>query len=281
MRHIAVLLLLLALAACAGAEMPAPALAFADAASEGARLAEAQARARAEVAAALRRAVVASRGDQVLLRGADCRPGAAPHACVPRLGQAQAPLDRLPADSAAGRSAPILAYAQALSALAAADSAAARAAAEARMAAALAGLGAPAQAPGSGLGGAIAAADSPLQRALADLAAVVAGQREATADDRAGLLLRLVAQYNAMSAPAAEGAAGAAAREALLGRIALLAAAQRQLLAADPVADLRALGPAHQRLRRLADASPPDRAALAAELSGLAARLRRAAADAG
>lgn len=278
------LLVLLLLAACAGTQTPTPALAFAEAAAEGARLAEAQARARGEAAAALRRAVVASRGDQVLLRGADCRLGGAPQACVPRLGQAQAPLDRLPADAPAARAAPLLAYAQALGALAAAGDGPARAAAQTRMQAALADLGAPAAAPG-GLQAAITAADAPVQRALADLASVVAGQREATADDRAALLLRLVAQYNAMLAPAGDAAAGAAAREALLARIASLAAAQRRLLAGDPVPDLRALGPAHQRLRRLADAPGAEGSAasgaLAAELADLAERLRRAAAAGG
>lgn len=285
----AALLLALGLAACAATDPGSPALAFAQAATEGARAAQAHAQARAEANAALRRAVVASRADHVVLRGADCRPGAAPGACVPRLGPAGAPLGlAVPAGRPAELAAAIAAYADGLAAVAGAGSEAALEAALPRLAAALAGLSAPVpEAPGgidlagrraAALRAAIAAADPPVRQALNDLAALVAGQREAAADDRAALLVRLVAQYNAMAPPGgAERAGATAAREALLGRIAALATAQRRLLADDPAPDLRALAEAHGRLREVAGAPMPETAALVAELARLADRLRQAA----
>jgi len=91
-------------------------------------------------------------------------------------------------------------------------------------------------------------------------------------------MLRLVALYNAMEPrPGPDGTALAASREALLARIAAVAGAQRRLLSQDPAPELRALGTAHQALRRAVNDPATPAAPLAVEFSRLADRLRRAA----
>lgn len=304
-RSLSALLFAALLGACSATDYRAPVQAFDQAVGEGARLVDAYGRERAEANFALRRAALAQRPDQLVVRGADCRPGAAPGACVPRLGEGRTPVGpAAPAARPAELAAALARYADALGTVAGASTEAEFDTAVGRLSSALSGLAGvvpggggvagsiePAGGLLSGLGGlalqqrrfgllrdAINRADPVVQEAAKELAAVVAGQREAAADDRAALLARLTALYNAMEpAAGAAGATTAVNREALLARIADLAAQQRRLLGADPATDLRALGEAHAALRRGVNDPTPPMAQIADELKRLSDRLRRAA----
>jgi hypothetical protein len=299
------LLFIVPLAACSAPDFSAPVLAFDQAVGEGRRLVEAYGQARAEANFALRRAAIAQRADQVVVRGADCRPGAPAAECVVRIGPGRTPVGQaVPAARPAGLAGALDRYADGLVAVASAMTEAELETATGRLAASVAGLeragarmqGAPARAdPAAGVIGAVGglglqqrrfaalasainAADPAVRQAAGELAALVAGQREAVADDRAALIARLAALYNAMEPRGGiEGAAVAATRDALLARIADLAAAQRRLLADDPTPDLRGLGEAHAALRRAVNDPAPPHAQLTADLNRLSDQLRRAA----
>jgi hypothetical protein len=293
------------LAACSATDFGPPVQAFGSAVNEGQRLVDAYGQERAEANFALRRAAIAQRADQVVVRGADCRVGAPAQECVLRTGPARTPVGRV---SVATRPAELAAaldrYADSLAAVSAATTEADFDAATRRLSAALTSLGGavPGAAgatalvdPASGiianLGGlalqqrrfallrnAINAADPTVQQATTELAAVVAGQREAAADDRAALIARLGALYNAMEPRAGiEGAAAAANRDALLARISDLTAAQRRLLADDPASDIRRLGEAHAALRKGVNDTTPPISQLTNDIRRLSDRLRRAA----
>ena len=304
MRACAVLCSVL-LAACSATDFSPPAQAFSQAVTEGGRLVEAYGQERAETNFALRRAAIAQRADQVVVRGADCRVGAPPAGCVVRLGPGRAPVGRAGPAARPGELAGALdRYADSLAAVASASTEADLDAATQGLASSLTSLanavpqaqGATALVdPGAGIvssiGGlalqqrrfallrnAINAADPVVETASGELAAVVAGQREAAADDRAALIARLAALYNAMEPRGGiEGAAAAANREVLLTRISDLTAAQRRLLADDPTPDLRALGQAHAALRRGVNDPAPPIAQLTNDIKRLSDRLRRAA----
>lgn len=305
MRALAPLLCAALVAACSATDYGAPVTAFGTAVQEGSRLVEAYGLERAEAQFALRRAVVAGRSDLLVLRGSDCRAGAAPQDCVLRVGAAGTPLGRgAPAVRPAELAGALATYAESLAAVAAATTEADFDASTKRLSAAVSGLAGQVQAGGSaatvidpaaaivaGIGGlvlqerrfallrgAINAADPVVQQASVELGAVVAAQREAAADDRAALMARLVALYNAIEPdPGAAGAAAIAGRDALLGRIAGLVGAQRRLLADDPAALLRGLGEAHAALRRGVNDPIPSAAQIAQDLKRLSERLRRAA----
>lgn len=301
----AALLLGAALAACAATDYGQPVLAFGSATHEGGRLVDAYGQERADANFALRRAVMAQRGDQVVVRGADCRVGARPEDCVLRMGTART---QVGVGASTGRPAELAGalshYADSLSAVAAATTEADFDTSMTGLSSALAGLaGAVAPAAGGarpadsgtaiaqGLGGlglqerrflllrrAINAADPAVQQAATELAAVVAGQHEAAADDRAALIARLAALYNAMEPQGGvQGAAAAANRDALLARIAELTSTQRRLLSDDPAAELRKLGEAHATLRQGVNDPTPPIARITEELKQLSDRLRRAA----
>jgi hypothetical protein len=295
----------LLLAACSATDFRSPIQAFDQAVTEGGRVVDAYGQERAEANFALRRAVIAQRADQVVVRGSDCRPGAAAAGCVARTGPQRTPIGiGQPAARPAELAAALNRYADGLALVAAATTEADFDRAVGRLSDALRGLagvvpqaaGAAALAePGAGvlsnIGGlvlqqrrfallrdAINAADPAVQMAATELAAVVGGQREAAADDRAALIARLAALYNAIEPrPGIEGAAAAAGREALLTRLSDLTVAQRRLLGDDPVADLRGLGEAHAALRKGVNDPTPPIAQLTEDLKRLADRLRRAA----
>lgn len=299
------LLLAALLGACSASDYRAPVQGFDQVVGEAVRLVDAYGKDRAEANFALRRAVLAQRPDQLVVRGADCRPGAAADNCVVRLGPGRMPVGpAAPAARPAELAGALARYADALGAVAGAATEAEFDTAVGRLSSALTGLAGavpgasglgsvvePASGLVSALGGlalqqrrfgllrdAITRADPAVQDAARELAAVVAGQREAAADDRAALIARLSALYNSMEpAPGAAGAATAATREALLARVADLTAQQRRLLAGDPASDLRALGEAHAALRRGVNDPTPSLAQLNDDLRRLSDRLRRAA----
>lgn len=293
------------LAACSATDFSPPALAFGQAVTEGGRLVEVLDQERAEANFALRRAAIAQRADQVVVRAADCRAGAAAGECVLRAGPGRTPMGQVaPAARPGELVAALERYAEGLAGVASARDDADLDVASRQLEAALDSLGRAVPqtgaagmvvgpAPGilanirglaSGqrrfavLQNAINAADPAVQQAAGELAATVAGQREAALDDRAALIARLAALYNATEPrPGIEGAAASASREALLARLAALTAAQRQLLADEPSAELRRLGEAHAALRAGINDPTPPHAALTNELRRLAERLRRAA----
>lgn len=299
------LLLAAALAACSATDYRAPVQAFGTATHEAGRLVDAYGQERADAQFALRRAVLAGRGDQVVVRGADCRAGAPRGACVLRAGPAGTPVEPgMPSARPAELAAALSHYAAGLTAVATATTEAEFDTATGNLKGALtalagavpeasgaAGLVDPAAAIVQGVGGlvlqerrfmllqrAINAADPAVQQAAGELAAVVAGQHEAAADDRAALIARLAALYNAMTPqPGVQGASAAASRDALLARIADLTAAQRRLLADEPAAELRRLGEAHAALRQGVNDPTPPIAQLTEDLKRLSDRLRRAA----
>jgi hypothetical protein len=303
--------LLAGLAACSASDFRPPIAAFDEAVTQGGRLVEAYGRERAEANFALRRAAIAQRQDSIMLRSADCRPGAAAEACVLRVGPgatimaAPAPAAR-PAELAAA----LATYADSLGQVAgatteadfdrnaqkltdavrglgnalpgrAAETAASLADPAGALLAALGGL-ALEQRRFKLLQGAINTADPAVQGAATALAEVTAGQREQAAADRATVIARMVTQFNALppNAGMGGGVAGAPAvvqREALLTRITQLQEQQRRLLADDPATELRRLGEAHAALRRGVNDPTPPVAQLTEQLKRLSDRLRRAA----
>lgn len=293
------------LAACSATDFAAPVQAFGQAVNEGGRLVGAYGQERAEANFALRRAAIAQRADQVVVRGADCRVGAPPAECIVRLGPGRAPVGRVVPAARPGELAGALErYGDSLAAVATASTETDLDAATQRLASALSSLAKavpqaqattapidPAAGIVASIGGlalqqrrftllrnGINAADPVVQDATGELGAVVAGQREAAADDRAALIARLAGLYNAMEPRGGlDGAAAAASREALLTRIADLTSAQRRLLADDPTPDLRALGEAHAALRRGVNDPTPPIAQLTNDFKRLSDRLRRAA----